>query len=145
MGNPSGIWSGNGGQGGCAQGYLSVTPGQMYAVVVGAAGPGGTDSGPLGSPFVPYPQGGGNGGNSSFGGSILVATGGTGGGSYSAQAAADGTASGTVPIVPMNVPYYNYGTFGWAQNTYKPGLPNPNLAGQPTGYPGGPGIVVVEW
>ena len=145
MGNPSGIWSGNGGQGGCAQGYLSVTPGQLYAVVVGAGGAGGTDSGAFGVPFLPYPQPGGNGGNSSFGGSILVATGGVGGGSYSAQAAADGTASGTVPFVPANIPYYNYGTFGWAQNTYKPGLPNPNLAGQNTGYPGGPGIVVVEW
>lgn len=146
MGGDSTLYGGWGGEGGCAVAYIPVLPGQIYAVVVGASGAAGTDSGPLGSPFLPFPQPGGQGGNSTFGGTILIGFGGGGGTQYSSQAAANGGTSGTATeILTANPPARGYGNAGFGANTYYAGLPNPNLGGQPTGQPGGPGIVIVEW
>jgi type II secretory pathway pseudopilin PulG len=68
---------GGGGGGGYGKTIISVVPGQVFNIVVGAGGVAGIGAG-LSSGNV-FASNGGNGGDSSFGGAILIAKGGLGG------------------------------------------------------------------
>lgn len=120
VGSPVGTGGGGGG-GGAGQAVIrepvTVVPGTSYAVVIGAAGAGGTPATGQGNP-------GGNGGNTTFGGTLLVLTGGTGGGG--------GLTSSTVPAGGAGgsgFPPGSYGTDG------TPGI----VSGQGGGGAGGSG------
>jgi hypothetical protein len=81
-GGPAGGPGGNGGGGGTSFGYVAVTPGASYAVVVGSGG-NGSNSGT-----------GGSGGTSSFGSTLLTASGGAGG--SNSGGGANGSGGGTL-------------------------------------------------
>ncbi|MBS1622816.1 MAG: choice-of-anchor J domain-containing protein [Bacteroidetes bacterium] len=85
--------AGNGGAGGSfAQGTVTVVPGTVYTVTVGAGGAGGTNTG----------GNGGNGAASSFGGTLVVAEGGAGGNGSLAGA---GTATGSTAASTGSILY----------------------------------------
>jgi hypothetical protein len=86
-----GAGSGGGG-GGYAEGIVSVTPGQIIPVTVGAAGAGG----------ISAPSNGNNGGNSSFGGYVSASGGGMGyagnGGLQTSLAGVGGSGTGSFAV-----------------------------------------------
>lgn len=150
-----------GGGGGGAQGYykqaVTVSPGNVYAVTVGAYGAGGATAG----------TNGGNGGNTVFG-SLLGAAGGAGGiAGTSSSVASGGAAGGAGGIAGITGTYSstqglsNGGAGGGCLNLGAGGAGGSNLnqgqtasgygagggggAGEYIGGNGAPGFVMVEW
>jgi hypothetical protein len=93
-----------------------------------------------------FPAAGTSGGTTTFGGAILVATGGAAGSQFG-NPGADGTVSGANPVLPVVNPLRGYGAGGRGPNNlYYPGSAvNPYIGGQPAGENGQSGYVLVEW
>lgn len=131
-GTPTTVYTagGQGGFGGCGISVLSVTPGTVYAMTIGAAGPGGL----MGA-------NGTAGGNTTFGSSLVVATGG-----------ASGHAGSTSPGSNGANGYGSTSTYGTDGIAYALGssprgkagagaLPNPSAAGAA----GTAGLIIIKY
>lgn len=121
----------DGGNGGLAIKIIPVSPGQAYAVVLGAPGLGGAS-------FTPPNYGNGTaGGSTSFGGTVVVASGGAG-----------GPGAGIVPSAPGYAVTADYGLSGVALQVGQTSYGKGGRGGQTENAPGangGAGMVVVEW
>lgn len=122
--NPVQYAGGSGGPGGTVTNYVQTTPGTTFSVTIGVGGTAGAS----------IPGGnGGTGGTSTFGGSLLIAGGGTGGTAGVFGNGTNGSRGSVSGGASMNPIVYQYGNGGTAGDGV-----NPSGAGVS-------GIVVVEW
>jgi len=149
------FYSAGGGGGGQGITRITVTPGQIVSVVVGAGGAHGTDAA-CGTGWSSFGTSGFTGGNSSVGGA--VATGGTGGGSerstyqttcaigYGGAGMGYGSSGSTGTWANAGGTWgYNYGTFGGYGGAGSMGVGAGGNGAFGTGSAGQPGKAIILW